>query len=67
MNRRDGPRSSKDDDMDIIDVDAKEQPQLPKQMKVVSTPRIKLKYNDISDEEFRIIMKHQVGSVSINT
>jgi hypothetical protein len=50
--------------MDIIDADTKEQPQLPKQVKLVATPRIKLKYNDISDEEFRIIMKHQVESVS---
>lgn len=27
-----------------------------KQFKVVPTPRIKLKYNDISDEEFRKVM-----------
>lgn len=52
--------------MDIID-DVKEQRQTPKQMKVVATPRIKLKYNDISDEEFSIIMKHQVKNVSIST
>jgi len=31
----------------------------PKQLKVMSTPRIKLKHNDISDEEFRLLMEHQ--------
>lgn len=28
-------------------------------MKVIPTPRIKLKHNDISDEEFRLLMEHQ--------
>lgn len=53
--------------MDINEVDVKEDRRPSKQMKVASTPRIKLKYNDISDEEFRIIMKHQVKNVSIHT
>lgn len=43
-----------------------ERPQ--KQVKVISTPRIKLKHNDITDEEFRLLMEHQrdIEDVSIN-
>lgn len=39
----------------------------PKQVKVISTPRIKLKHNDITDEEFRLLMEHQrdIGDVRI--
>jgi len=56
LNRREGPRSSKSVDSCVID-----EPNTitqPKQFKVMSTPRIKLKHNDISDEEFRILMTH---------
>lgn len=41
----------------------------PKQLKVIPTPRIKLKHNDITDEEFRLLMEHQrsLQEVSNNT
>lgn len=60
MNRREGSRLSKDRDPDLDDIDVKRQTIEPKQtIKVIPTPRIKLKHNDISDEEFRILMEHQ--------
>lgn len=31
----------------------------PKQLKAIPTPRIKLKHNDITDEEFSLLMEHQ--------
>lgn len=39
------------------------------QPKLIPTPRIKLKHNDISDEEFSLLMEHQrrVEYVSIKT
>lgn len=70
MNRREGSRLSKDPDPDpdpddIIDV--KEQLIQPKQnIKVIPTPRIKLKHNDISDEEFRLLMEHQRAMKDVN-
>lgn len=41
----------------------------PKLLKVIPTPRIKLKHNDITDEEFRLLMEHQrsLQEVIINT
>ncbi|KAL4121547.1 hypothetical protein QTP88_014040 [Uroleucon formosanum] len=59
LNRRgggEGPRSSKS--VDSCTVDETNAINQPKQFKVMSTPRIKLKHNDISDEEFRILMTH---------
>lgn len=55
LNRR-GPRSSKSVES-RANVGTKAINQ-PKQFKVMTTPRIKLKHNDISDEEFRILMTH---------
>ncbi|XP_001949813.1 acidic repeat-containing protein [Acyrthosiphon pisum] len=59
LNRRgggEGPRSSKSVESPVVD--EKSAINQPKQFKVMSTPRIKLKHNDISDEEFRILMTH---------
>lgn len=33
--------------------------QVPRQVKVTSTPKIKLKHNDISDDEFKLLMNSQ--------
>lgn len=58
LNRRggEGPRSSKS--VDPCVTEETNTTNQPKQFKVMSTPRIKLKHNDISDEEFRILMTH---------
>lgn len=69
LNRRgggEGPRSSKS--VDSCTVDETNAINQPKQFKVMSTPRIKLKHNDISDEEFRILMTHgeRIMDVSIH-
>lgn len=57
---------SRKSNSDVEIVEPKEETQ-PKQWKVVPTPRIKLKHNDISDEEFKILMEHQriLAEVSI--
>lgn len=61
LNRREGSqgsrlsKSSNDNEMDEI----KRESQPAKQMKVFTTPRIKLKHNDISDDEFRLLMNNQ--------
>ncbi|KAL5243759.1 hypothetical protein ACI65C_011169 [Semiaphis heraclei] len=68
LNRRGGeaPRSSKSVDSCVSDGTNNTNTQ-PKQFKVMSTPRIKLKHNDISDEEFRLLMTHggRIMDVSI--
>ncbi|XP_060858117.1 transcription factor mef2A-like isoform X2 [Metopolophium dirhodum] len=60
LNRRGGrkvPTSSKSVDSSVVD--EKNAINQPKQSKVMSTPRIKLNHNNISDEEFRILMTHR--------
>lgn len=61
MNRREGsqgPRLSKSaNDIEMDEIKQENQP--PKQMKIIATPRIKLKHNDISDDEFRLLMSNQ--------
>lgn len=42
-----------------MEMEIKEENRPPKQMKIIPTPRIKLKHNDITDEEFRLLMEHQ--------
>jgi len=37
----------------------KRERQPAKQLKVFTTPRIKLKHNDISEDEFRLLMNNQ--------
>ncbi|CAH1708098.1 unnamed protein product [Aphis gossypii] len=58
LNRREGPRNSNSKSVDSCVIDEPNTIAQPKQFKVMSTPRIKLKHNDISDEEFRILMTH---------
>lgn len=50
-----------------MEMEIKEENRAPKQMKIIPTPRIKLKHNDITDEEFRLLMEHQrvMNDVSI--
>lgn len=57
LNRREGPINRPKSRSDT-ETETKEENQ-PKLMKVIPTPRIKLKHNDISDEEFRLLMEHQ--------
>ncbi|XP_025209078.1 agamous-like MADS-box protein AGL18 isoform X2 [Melanaphis sacchari] len=58
LNRRgDGPNSQTVDS--CVNEEEPNTIAQPKQFKVMSTPRIKLKHNDISDEEFRILMTHE--------
>lgn len=68
MNRREVAISAakSHSDIEIIEMEAKEEIR-PKQMKIIPTPRIKLKHNDISDEEFRLLMEHQrpINEVSV--
>lgn len=58
LNRREVPRNSNSKSVDSCVIDEPNTIAQPKQFKVMSTPRIKLKHNDISDEEFRILMTH---------
>ncbi|CAI6358962.1 unnamed protein product [Macrosiphum euphorbiae] len=53
------PRSSESVDSPVVN--EKNAINQSKQFKVISTPRIKLKHNSISDEEFRIIMTRHGG------
>lgn len=62
MNRREGSRLSKDPDPDDIMIEVKDTQLIQQKQnnhKAIPTPRIKLKHNDISDEEFRLLMEHQ--------
>lgn len=57
---------SHNSDVESVEMETKDEIP-PKQMKIIATPRIKLKHNDISDEEFRLLMEHQksINEVSI--
>lgn len=65
MNRREGGGNQPSTPTKPMDnIDMKEEnivPFRPKQFqhKLIPTPRIKLKHNDISDEEFSLLMEHQ--------
>lgn len=58
LNRREGSHKIAQPEHNV-EVESKEESSQPKQSKVFSTPRIKLKHNDITDEEFTLLMEHQ--------
>lgn len=50
-----------------VDIDMKtEEQSCPKQKKTYSTPRIKVKHNNISDKEFNLLMSHQSSIKKVN-